>query len=520
MQNIINYLKKEIENLELNPQQEEIGEVLEVKDGTALISGLQNVESLEIIKFKTSLRQSSEKNKTEQGDNEDLFGLALNLEENQVGSVILCDFSKIQEGDIVERTKKVLSCPVGKELIGRVVTPIGKPLDGKGEIKTEKSYPLEKIGPSVIDREPVNSPLHTGLKVVDALVPIGRGQRELILGDRITQKTSLTIDTILNQKNESNRPICIYVAVGKREGELARILHTLKKNGAMDYTIVVAATSADPAAFWYLAPYAGTAIGEYFMDQGKDALVIFDDLTKHAWAWRQISLVLKRAPGREAYPGDIFYLHSRLLERAGKLNKEKGGGSLTALPIIETQAGDITAYIPTNVISICDGQIFMDTSLYLKGQRPEMNVGLSVSRVGSAAQTKAIKKVAGTLKLELAQFQELESFLEFAEEVDTETQKRIERGKRMKEILKQDTLSPLNFEKQTAIIFAGVKGLLDEAKVEDIKKIEKDLFEYIETQKPEIFKKIRETGDLDSGTEIELEKIIKEVLKIYVSKGN
>jgi F-type H+-transporting ATPase subunit alpha len=288
----------------------------------------------------------------------------------------------------------------------------------------------------------------------------------------------------------------------------------------MDYTIVVAATSADPAAFWYLAPYAGTAIGEYFMDQGKDALVIFDDLTKHAWAWRQISLVLKRAPGREAYPGDIFYLHSRLLERAGKLNKEKGGGSLTALPIIETQAGDITAYIPTNVISICDGQIFMDTSLYLKGQRPEMNVGLSVSRVGSAAQTKAIKKVAGTLKLELAQFQELESFLEFSEEVDAETQKRIERGKRMKEILKQDTLSPLSFEKQTAIIFAGVKGLLDEAKVEDIKKIEKDLFEYIETQKPEIFKKIRKTGDLDSDTEIELEKIIREVLKNYVSKGN
>jgi len=520
MQNIINYLKKEIENLEFEPQQEEIGEVLEVKDGTALISGLQNVESLEIIKFKPSIKTNSEKNKTEQDGKEDLYGLALNLEENQVGAITLCDFSKIQEGDIVERTKKVLSFPVGKELIGRVVAPTGKPLDGKGKVKTENFYPLEKIGPSVIDREPVNSPLHTGLKIVDALVPIGRGQRELILGDRITQKTSLTIDVILNQKNEPNRPICVYVAVGKREGELARILHTLKKNGAMDYTIVVAATSADPAAFWYLSPYAGTAIGEYFMDQGKDALVIFDDLTKHAWAWRQISLVLKRAPGREAYPGDIFYLHSRLLERAGKLNKEKGGGSLTALPIIETQAGDITAYIPTNVISICDGQIFMDTSLYLKGQRPEMNVGLSVSRVGSAAQTKAIKKVAGTLKLELAQFQELESFLEFAEEVDAETQKRIERGKRMKEILKQDSLSPLGFEKQTAIIFAGVKGFLDEAKVEDIKKIEQDLFEYIEIQNPEIFKKIRETGDLDENTEKELEKIIREVLKNYVSKGN
>ncbi len=512
----LEYLKQEIENLELKPQQEEIGRVLQVKDGTAKISGLQNVESLEIIKFEPSGKKDSGQDETQ----EEIYGLASVLEEYEIGSIILGDFSKIKEGDIVKRTRKVLSCPVGEELIGRVINPLGKPLDESGEIKAKHFYPLEKVGPSVIDREPVSFPLHTGIKIVDALVPIGRGQRELILGDRITQKTSLAIDTILNQKQEPKRPICIYVAIGKRESEIAKILEVFKKYGAMDYTAVVLATSSDPVSFWYLAPYAGTALGEYFMDRGKDVLIVFDNLTKHAWAWREISLVLRRSPGREAYPGDIFYLHSRLLERAGKLNKNKGGGSLTALPIIETQAEDITAYIPTNVISICDGQIYMDTSLYLKGQRPEMNVGLSVSRVGSAAQTKAIKKVAATLKLELAQFQELESFLEFAEEVDPETKSRIDRGRRMREILKQDTLSPLGFERQVAIIFAATRGFLDEVKIEDIRKFEKDLFETLEIQKPEIFSRIRETKDLDKDIEIELEKIIRQVLKKYVSERN
>ncbi len=507
----IDFLKKQIEGLELTPQQEEVGEVISVQDGTAKISGLQGVENLEIIKFETK----------KEGKGEEIFGLVLNLEEYEVGSIILGDFSKIKEGDTVKRTNKILSCPVGDELIGRVVNSLGMPLDEKGEIKTKQTYPLEKIGPSVIDREPVNSPMHTGLKVVDTLVPIGRGQRELILGDRITQKTALAVDAILNQKDEPNRPICIYVAIGKREAELARIVETFKKHGAMDYTVVVAASSSDPAPFWYLAPYGGTAIGEYFMDQGKDALIVYDDLTKHAQSYRQISLILRRPPGREAYPGDIFYLHSRLLERSGKLNKEKGGGSLTALPIIETQAGDITAYIPTNVISICDGQIFMDASLYLKGQRPEMNIGLSVSRVGSAAQTKAIKKVASTLKLDLAQFQELESFLEFAEDIDPDSKKIIERGRRMKELLKQEHLNPFPLEKQVVIMFAGVKGFLDEVKVEDLEKFENTLFEYIETQKPEIFKKIKETRDLDKDVEIELEKIIKQVKKDnYDIEGN
>ena len=503
----IDYLKKEIEGLELKSNQEEIGEVIEVRDGTARISGLRNVESFEIIRF-----ESSDKKNTEP-----VYGLVLSLEEYEVGSVVLGDSDTIKEGDIVKRTNKVLSCPVGENLIGRVVDPLGKPLDGKGKIEEEKFNPLEKIGPSVISRKPVDTPIHTGIKIVDALVPIGRGQRELILGDRITQKTSLVIDTIINQKKEPNRPICIYVAIGKRRAELARILDTLKKQGAMEYTIVVSATASDPASFLFLAPYTGAALGEYFMEKGQHALVIFDDLTKHAWAWRQISLILKRSPGREAYPGDVFYLHSRLLERAANL---KEGGSLTALPIVETQAGDLTAYIPTNVISITDGQIYMDTSLYLKGQRPEMNIGLSVSRVGSSAQTKAMKKVASTLKLELAQFQELESFLEFADEVDAETRKKIERGRRMKEILKQDYLAPLPFEKQVAIIYVGERSFFNDIKVEDVRKFEAELFEAIEAQKPEIFTKIREQKEIDENIKTELEKIARQVLRNYVSEGN
>lgn len=499
----IEYLKQEIEKLDLTPKKEEIGEVLEVKDGVARISGVQNAESFEVLKFESS--------------SEDVYGLALNLEENEVGAIVLGDFSNVKEGDIVKRTEKVISLPVGEDVVGRVVDPLGRPIDGKGEIKQSDFYNLERMAPSVIDRESVNFPLHTGLKVVDSLIPIGRGQRELVLGDRVTQKTSLTIDTIINQKKEPRRPICIYVAVGKREAELARIVETLKQKGAMEYTIVVAASASDPAPFWYLAPYAGTALGEYFMDNGKDALVIFDDLTKHAWAWREISLILKRSPGREAYPGDVFYIHSKLLERAAKLNKERGGGSLTALPLIETQAGDLTTYIPTNVISICDGQIYMDTSLYLQGQKPEVNIGLSVSRVGSSAQTKAMKKVAGDLKLEMAQFQELESFLEFAEEVGEETKIKIDRGRKMKELLKQDYLSPLSFEKQVAIIRAGIKGFLQDVNLEDVKNFEKDLLEYIDSQKPQVIQEIKEKRELNEDMKMELDKVIRAVVEKYTN---
>lgn len=495
---IVEYLKKEIERISPEIRMEEIGEVLEVKDGTARISGLKNVESMEVLEFKDKI-----------------FGLAINLEKDEVGAIILGDYSKIKEGDIAKRTKKVLSVPVGEGLVGRVVNPLGEALDEKGAIKSKEFYPVERIAHSVIEREPVNFPLHTGIKVIDALIPIGRGQRELILGDGITGKSDLAIDTIINQKNEPRRPVCIYVAIGYKNVRVARMIETFKKFGVMDYTIIVSASASDPISLWYLAPYAGCAIGEYFMERGRDALIIFGGIGKHAYAWRQIALVLRKPPGREAYPGDIFYLHSRLLERAGKLNKASGGGSLTALTILQTQGGDITSYIPTNIISICDGQIVMDTSLYLKGQRPEINIGLSVSRVGSAAQTKAMKKVAGTLKLELAQFQELERFSEFAEELDPETRKRLERGKRLREILKQEKLHPLPFEKEAAIILAGAKGFLDEIKPEDIRNFENDLFEYLDLQQPEILKKIRETKDIDKATETDLEKVIREVRKKY-----
>jgi len=497
-------LKKEIENLEIKARKEEIGEVVEVRDGIAMISGLKEVESFEMIKFEAS----------------DILGVVINLEEDLVGAIVLGDFSKIKEGDIVKRERKTLSCPVGENLIGRVIDPLGNPLDGKEEIKANKFSPLEKIGPSVVEREPVNSPLHTGIKLIDALIPIGRGQRELFLGDRTTEKSDHALTIILNQKNEVKRPICIYCPIGKKESEIARTVETLKKSGAIDYTIVVAASASLPASFWYLAPYAACAQGEYFMEKCQDALVIYDDLTKHGYAWRQIALILRRPPGREAYPGDIFYLHSRLLERAAKLNKNKGGGSLTAIPILETQAGDITGYIPTNVISICDGQIYFDTSLYLQGQKPEVNIGLSVSRVGSAAQTKAMKQVASTLKLELAQFAELERFVEFLEEVDEETKKSLERGERIREVLKQEKLNPLPIEKEIVSIYAGVKGFLDKIQVKDIKKFESELYETIEIKKPVIFESIREKRDLDSSIQDELNKILQDLTKKYEIEGS
>ncbi len=497
-------LKKEIENLEAKAGKEEIGEVIEVKDGIAKITGLKEVESFEMIKFEAA----------------DVLGVTINLEEDVVGAIVLGDFSKIKEGDIVKRERRTLSVPVGENLIGRVIDPLGNPLDGKGEIEGTKTAPLEKIGPSVVERDPVNEPLHTGIKMIDALIPIGRGQRELFLGDRTTDKSDYALTIVLNQKNEAKKPICIYCPIGKRESEIARMVETLEKAGAFEYTIVVAAPASLPASLWYLAPYAACAQGEYFMEKGQDAVVIYDDLTKHGYAWRQIALVLRRPPGREAYPGDIFYLHSRLLERAAKMSKEKGGGSLTAIPVLETQAGDITGYIPTNVISICDGQIYFDTSLYLQGQKPEVNVGLSVSRVGSSAQTKAMKKIASTLKLELAQFAELERFVEFIEEVDEETKQSLKRGERIREILKQEKLKPLPIEKEIVSIYAGVKGFLDNIKTEDIRKVENELYEEIEVKSPDIFKVIREKKELDDAIQGKLDQILKEITKKYEIEGS
>lgn len=500
----IGQLKKQLEDSGFKPKIEEIGEVVEVKDGIVRALGLGGVENFELVEF----------------EGKNVLGLVLNLEEYETGIVVLGKSTNIKEGDVVKRTKKILSVPVGEGLLGRVVDPLGRPLDEKGEIVSKDFLPVERQGPSVIDRSPVNTPLHTGVISVDALIPIGRGQRELILGDRGIGKTALALDAIINQKEEKSRPVCIYVACGQKKAKVKRLIKTLEDQGALDYTILVCAFSDDPASFLYLAPFTGVTLGEYFRDKGQDALVVFDDLTKQSWAWREISLILRRPPGREAYPGDIFYLHSRLLERAAKLSKEKGGGSLTALPIIETQAGDISAYIPTNVISITDGQIFLDTALFYKNQKPSLDIGKSVSRVGSKAQLPAIKKIAGTLKLDLAQFQELERFSEFTEELDESTKKIIERGKRMRELLSQDDLAPLSFEKEAVIIFAGVKGFLDDLEIGKIKSFKKDLIEEIGRMKPEIFKSIREKEDLTPETEKQIGEIIGQVKRAYGTKGN
>ena len=494
MENIESF-KKQLEDFKLKPKTEEIGEVINIKDGVAKVSGLDNVENFELVEIETASKKA-------------VSGLVLNLEEYETGVAVLGDYSSVKEGDVVKRTKRILSIPVGENLLGRVIDPLGKPLDGKGEIRSQTFSPIERQAPSVIERQPVDAPLHTGILAIDALIPIGRGQRELILGDRGIGKTALVIDAIINQKNEKNRPACIYVACGQKKAKIRRIIKTLEERGAMNYTTVVCASSDDPASFLYLAPYAGAAIGEYFRDRGGDALVIFDDLTKQSWVWREISLVLRRRRGREAYPGDIFYLHSRLLERAAKLSKEKGGGSLTALPIIETQAGDISAYIPTNVISITDGQIFLNSPLFFKGQKPGIDIGKSVSRVGSKAQMKAMKKIAGTLKLDLAQFQELERFSEFTEELDQQTKTIIERGKRLIETLKQNDLEPLSFEKEVVIIFAATRGHLDNVGISEIAKFKIDLIKEIEAAKPELFEDIKKSGDLDEKTIGELEKII------------
>jgi F-type H+-transporting ATPase subunit alpha len=488
---IVEQLKKQIESFEFHAKTEKVGKVLEIGDGVARISGLSDAMASEMLEFPDGT-----------------VAVALNLEEDQVGAMILGDYKGIKEGDEVKSTGKILSIPVTEKMIGRVIDPLGNAIDGKEEIKSEKFYPIEKNAPGVIERKSVHQPVQTGIKAIDAMIPVGRGQRELIIGDRQTGKTAIAIDTIINQKGQDM--ICIYVAIGQKESKVSRIVAELEKNGAMDHTIVIVAGASDSAAFSFIAPYSGAAIGEYFMDQGKDVLVVYDDLSKHAWAYRQISLILKRPPGREAYPGDIFYLHSRLLERSAKLDEKFGGGSITALPIIETQAGDVSAYIPTNVISITDGQIYLEAELFYKGLRPALNVGLSVSRVGSAAQIKAMKKVAGKLRLDLAQFRELEAFAQFGSDLDEKTRAQIERGKRTVEILKQKQYSPMKVENQVAIMYVLINGFIDDVAVEKVSQWEDDFHRFMSLSKKDVLEKIATQKELSEEIVKELEKAIKE----------
>jgi F-type H+-transporting ATPase subunit alpha len=504
---IIEKLKKDIEGYKEKPEWQETGRVIEVGDGIVKILGLRNAVSQEVLIVETPHGERP--------------ALALNLEEESIGALVLGDFLAVSVGDTVRRTGDVLSIAVGDELIGRVVDPLGEPQDGQGPIfkaggKAPQRNPLEARAPGILERESVNTPVHTGIKAIDALIPIGRGQRELIIGDRQVGKTAVAIDTILNQKNDTGRrtPICIYVAIGQKESKVVRIAETLKKADAFKYSIIVSASASSPAAMWYLAPYAGTAIGEYFRDKGMDALIVYDDLSKHAWAYRQISLLLRRPPGREAYPGDVFYIHSRLLERSAKLSKEKGGGSLTALPIVETQLGDVTAYIPTNIISITDGQIYLEIDLFNQGQRPALNVGISVSRVGSAAQTKAMKKVAGKLKLAHAQFRELQAFAQFATDVDEATRKRILQGQKINEVLKQSDLDPMPVEEQVCVFYAVLNNYFADIAVDQITKTQDDLVEYLSTlHEDDILKPIRETGLFEEVVETKLKEAITRFLQ-------
>ncbi len=491
---VLDSIKKQLENYKADATKDKVGTVLEVADGIVRLDGLSTCMSQEMIDF-----------------GNDTYGVALNLEEGVVGAMILGEYSHIKEGDTAKSTGKILSVPVGENLIGRVVDPLGQALDGKGEISSKTFYPIEKIAPGVITRKSVDTPIQTGIKAIDAMIPIGRGQRELIIGDRQTGKTAIAIDTIINQKGKD--VICIYVAIGQKESKVARIMAKLEEAGAMEHTIIVVAGASDPASLSYIAPYSGCAMGEYFMDQGKDALVIYDDLSKQAWAYREVSLLLRRPPGREAYPGDVFYLHSRLLERAAKLSEEHGGGSLTALPIIETQAGDVSAYIPTNVISITDGQIYLESDLFYKGIRPALNVGLSVSRVGSAAQTKAMKKVAGKMRLELAQYRELEGFAQFASDMDEATKKQIERGRRTTEILKQGQYAPMAMEHQVAIIYAVTNGYLDDVPADKVGEWEAKLHEFLDTQRASVMEKISKEKTLTEEIEKELKEAIGDFKK-------
>jgi|TARA_B100002003_G_scaffold18834_1_gene15609 F-type H+-transporting ATPase subunit alpha len=489
-QDIVSVIKQQIEQFGLAATMVDTGTVTEVGDGIARVYGLAAAKYNELLQFPN-----------------DIVGIAMNLEEDSVAVVIVGDASGIKEGDEVRCTGRIAEVPVGEALIGRVVDPLGHPMDGKGVIKSDKTRPLEQIAPNVAVRQAVNTPVQTGIKAIDSLIPIGRGQRELIIGDRSTGKTAITLDTIINQKGGDL--LCIYVAIGQKTAQVARVVATLEQYGVMEHTVVVAANAADSVALQYLAPYAGCAIGEGFMEQGKDCLVVYDDLSKHAWSYRQLSLLLRRPPGREAYPGDVFYLHSRLLERAAKLDDEHGGGSLTALPIIETQAGDVSAYIPTNVISITDGQIYLEADLFNAGQRPALNVGLSVSRVGSSAQTKAMRRVAGRLRLELAQYRELAAFAQFGtSELDPATRTQLERGRRVAEVLKQLQFSPMPVEKQVMILYAAINGYLDDVPIERVSDFEVSFHQFMSANHPDIGRIIAEKKEITPETEEALKTAI------------
>ena len=496
---ITQLIREQIENYESKIAVDEVGTVISLGDGIARLYGLDKAMAGELLSFP-----------------HDVKGIAMNLEEDQVGSVLLGDYTEVREGDEVKRTGQIMSVPVGEAVVGRVVNSLGQPIDDKGPVASDKYIPLERLAPGVISRQPVREPMATGLKAIDSMIPIGRGQRELIIGDRQTGKTAIALDTIIN--NKGGDLICIYCAIGQKRSSIAQVVKTLTDFGAMEYTIVVAASASEPAPMQYIAPYAACAMGEYFRDSGRHALVIYDDLSKHAASYREISLLLRRPPGREAYPGDVFYLHSRLLERAAKLSNDLGGGSLTALPIIETQAGDVSAYIPTNVISITDGQIYLETDLFNSGIRPAVNVGLSVSRVGFTAAIKAMKQVGATLKLELAQYRELAAFAQFGSDLDKATQAQLARGERLVEVLKQNQYSPLPFSKQILIIYAGTNGYLDDLPVEQVRPFEKALYEYVDTMNPGLFESIMKKKALDEQLKADMNKALKECKERFVAE--
>ncbi|MBV8205518.1 MAG: F0F1 ATP synthase subunit alpha [Acidobacteria bacterium] len=495
---ITKLIREQIENYESRIAVDEVGTIMSLGDGIARVYGLDKVMAGELLSFPHNVA-----------------GLAMNLEEDQVGVVLLGDYTEIKEGDEVRRTGRIMSVPVGEQLIGRVVNALGQAIDDKGPIATEKFNPVERLAPGVIDRQPVREPMATGLKAIDSMIPVGRGQRELIIGDRQTGKTAIALDTIINQRGGDL--ICIYCGIGQKRSTIAQVVQTLANNGAMDYTIVVSASASEPAPMQYIAPYAACAMGEYFRDTGRHAVVFYDDLSKHAAAYREISLLLRRPPGREAYPGDVFYLHSRLLERASKLNDKLGKGSLTALPIIETQAGDVSAYIPTNVISITDGQIYLETDLFNSGVRPAVNVGLSVSRVGGSAQFKAMRQVAGSLRLDLAQYRDLAAFAQFGSDLDKATQAQLNRGQHLVEVLKQDQYQPLPFSKQILILFAGTGGYLDDLPVEQVREFESELYKYVEAMHPALLKSISEKKALDDQLKADMAKLITDLKDKFVS---
>ncbi len=495
---ITQLIRQQIENYESKIAVDEVGTVISLGDGIARVHGLDKVMAGELLEFP-----------------HDIAGIAMNLDEDQVGVVLLGDYTEISEGDEVKRSGRIMSVPVGEALVGRVVNSLGQPIDDKGPIATDQFIALERIAPGVIDRQPVREPMATGLKAIDSMIPIGRGQRELIIGDRQTGKTAVALDTIINSRG--NDLICIYNAIGQKRSSIAQVVKILTDAGAMEYTIVVAASASEPAPMQYISPYAACAMGEFFRDTKRHALVIYDDLSKHAASYREISLLLRRPPGREAYPGDVFYLHSRLLERASKLSDKMGGGSLTALPIIETQAGDVSAYIPTNVISITDGQIFLETDLFNSGVRPAVNVGISVSRVGGSAQIKAMRQVAGSMKLELAQYRELAAFSQFGSDLDKATQAQLNRGQRLVEVLKQKQFSPLPFSKQILIIFAGTNGFLDDLPIDQVREFEAELYKYVDATAPALLRTIMEKKVLDDALKAEMSKVIKQSKEAFVA---